>query len=112
MRHLPPAPQVTPPEVLSFFSSRWNGAPPTTHPHASVLRGEGHTRWRERGWESSNSDEATYTVVLYICMYFVGDMLLSSWHTQQKVRDVQLVRVKQQDDPVSSLRKPSGTVFP
>jgi hypothetical protein len=28
--------------------------------------GEGHTRWRERGWESSNSDEGTYTVVLFI----------------------------------------------
>jgi hypothetical protein len=25
-------------------------------------RGEGHTRWRERGWESPNSDEVTYTV--------------------------------------------------
>ncbi len=30
------------------------------------FRGEGHTRWRERGWESPNSDEGTYTVVLYI----------------------------------------------
>jgi hypothetical protein len=29
--------------------------------------GEGHTRWRERGWESPNSDEGTYTVVL--CIY-------------------------------------------
>jgi hypothetical protein len=28
--------------------------------------GEGHTRWRERGWESPNSDEGTYTVVLFI----------------------------------------------
>ncbi len=25
--------------------------------------GEGHTRWREIGWESPNSDEGTYTVV-------------------------------------------------
>ncbi len=24
------------------------------------------TRWRERGWKSSNSDEGTYTVVLFI----------------------------------------------
>jgi hypothetical protein len=34
--------------------------------------GEGHTQWRERGWESLNSDEGTYTVVLFIFMYFVG----------------------------------------
>ncbi len=28
----------------------------------------GHTRWRERGWESPNSDEGTYTVVLCDCL--------------------------------------------
>jgi hypothetical protein len=33
--------------------------------------GEGHTRWRERGWESPNSDEGTYTGVLFIYTYFV-----------------------------------------
>jgi hypothetical protein len=33
--------------------------------------GEGHTRWRERGWESPNCDEDTYTVVLFIYTYFV-----------------------------------------
>jgi hypothetical protein len=27
--------------------------------------GEGYTRWREKGWESSNSDEGSYTVVQY-----------------------------------------------
>ncbi len=32
--------------------------------------GEGHTRWRERGWESLNSDEGTQTVVLFIYTYF------------------------------------------
>jgi hypothetical protein len=36
-----------------------------------LVRGEGRTRWRERGWESPNSDEGTYTVVLFIYMYFV-----------------------------------------
>ncbi len=51
------------------------GTLPTPYPQASVppppwFRGEGHTRWRERGWESPNSDEGTYTVVLYIiCIY-------------------------------------------
>ncbi len=33
--------------------------------------GEGHTRWREKGWESPNSDEGTSTVVLFKYMYFV-----------------------------------------
>jgi hypothetical protein len=35
---------------------------------------------RGRGWESPNSDEGTYTVVLYIYMYFVGIPSLSD-HT-------------------------------
>jgi hypothetical protein len=37
---------------------------PTPQPQASVppprFWGEGHNRWRERGWESPNSDEGTY----------------------------------------------------
>jgi hypothetical protein len=33
--------------------------------------GEGHTCWRERGWESPNSNEGTYTVVLFIYIYFL-----------------------------------------
>jgi hypothetical protein len=33
--------------------------------------GEGHTRWRESGWESSNYNVGTYTVVLFINTYFV-----------------------------------------
>ena len=35
------------------------------------FRGEGHTRWRERVWESPNSDEGAYTVVVFIYTYFV-----------------------------------------
>jgi hypothetical protein len=37
------------------------------------FRGEGHTCWRERGWESPNSDEETYIVVLckYMCFVYV-----------------------------------------
>jgi hypothetical protein len=45
--------------VLRFFSSRRNWKLGT------VGTGEGHTRWRERGWESPNSDEGTSTVVPY-----------------------------------------------
>ncbi len=58
--------------VLSFFPVVGIGTPPTPHPQANVPSpGEGHTRWRERGWESPNSDEGTYTVVLFIYMYFL-----------------------------------------
>jgi hypothetical protein len=57
--------------VLSFSQVVGFRTPPTPHPQASVALGEGHTRWRERGWESPNSDEGTYTVVLFINTYFV-----------------------------------------
>jgi hypothetical protein len=60
--------------VLSFSPVAGIGTPPTPHPQASVLpplwfRGEGHTRWRERGWESPNSNEWTMDIhcgTLYI----------------------------------------------
>jgi hypothetical protein len=61
--------------LIYFFSRRnWDSPPP--QPQASVplslwFRGEGHTRWRERGWESLNSDEGTYTVVLDMCVLCV-----------------------------------------
>jgi hypothetical protein len=57
--------------VLSFFFSCRNWDSPTPlaagecAPHP-LVRGGGHTRLRERGWGSPNSDEGTYTVVLYI----------------------------------------------
>jgi len=62
--------------VLSFSQVVGIGTPPTPHPQRSIsprpqVLGEGHTRWRERGWESPNSDEGTYTVVLFIYAYFV-----------------------------------------
>jgi hypothetical protein len=40
--------------VLSFSPVVGIGTPTTPHPQASVppwFRGEGHTRWRERGWD-------------------------------------------------------------
>jgi hypothetical protein len=57
--------------VKSFFSSRWNWdstnsllvcecTPP-------LVPGEGHTRWRERGRESPNSDERNIHCVLFTC---------------------------------------------
>jgi hypothetical protein len=44
--------------MLSFFSSRRNRC-----------WGEGYTRWRERGWESPNSDEGN--TLLYISTLWV-----------------------------------------
>ncbi len=67
--------------MLSFFSSRRNWDAPTPSsvgecvPPPPVL-GEGHSRWRERGWESPNSGERTYTVVLFIYTYFVVPVFL------------------------------------
>jgi hypothetical protein len=68
--------------VLSFLSSRRNWDTPTTQPQASVppppqFWGEGQTRWQERGWESPNSDEGTYTAVLFIYTYFVFLIILA-----------------------------------
>ena len=40
-------------------------------PERARRGGGGHTRWRKRGWESLNSAEGTYTVVLCKYMYFV-----------------------------------------
>ncbi len=62
----------------SFFSSRWNWDSPNPSPAgdcAPPFWGEGHTGWRERGWESPNSDEGTYTVVLFIYTYFVVESI-------------------------------------
>jgi hypothetical protein len=56
--------------VLSFFSSRRNCDSPNPSPAGEcapppppVLGGGDHSL---RGWESPNSDEGTYTVVLFI----------------------------------------------
>ncbi len=72
--------------VLSFSSSRWNWESPNPSPAREyapppVVPGEGHTRWQERGWESPNSDEGTYTVVLFICMFFVGTSIKYRLHS-------------------------------
>jgi hypothetical protein len=58
--------------VLSFFPIRRNCDSPTPLGAGECASppfgpgGEGYTRLRERGWGSPNSDEGTYTVVLYI----------------------------------------------
>ncbi len=61
--------------MLSFFSSRRNW-PPTPLAAGECAPqpfgpGGGAHCLRERGWGSPNSDEGTYTVVLYIYKYFV-----------------------------------------
>ncbi len=55
--------------VLGFFSSRPNWDSPTpSHggefPSPPLVKGEGHTRLRERGWGGPSSDEGTDTLVL------------------------------------------------
>ncbi len=62
--------------VLSFFSSRRNWDSPTPHPQASMppplwFRGGGEHSLAGKGWGRPNSDEGTYTVVLFIYTYFV-----------------------------------------
>jgi hypothetical protein len=57
-------------QSAKLFSSRRNWDSP--NPQARGWKGHTHTLWRERGWESPNSDEATYTVVLFIYTYFVS----------------------------------------
>jgi hypothetical protein len=52
------------------------GLSPTPHPQASVppplcFWGEGNARWRERGCGESQFRRGAYTVVLFICTYFV-----------------------------------------
>jgi hypothetical protein len=59
-------------EYHSVCPSSELGLPPTPHPLASVhpppcFWREGNTRWRERGWESPNSDEGhTLWYSLYV----------------------------------------------
>jgi hypothetical protein len=58
------------------FSSRWNWDSPTPLAAGKCAPplfgpGGGHIRFRLKGWGSPNSNEGTYTVVLYICKYFV-----------------------------------------
>ncbi len=65
--------------VLSVSPVIGIGTPPPLQPQASVpphpqVRGGGHTRLRLKWWGSPNSNEGTYTVVLYIYKYFVGVM--------------------------------------
>jgi hypothetical protein len=50
------------------------GTPLTPHPQASVppFCWEVHTRWRDGGCESPNSDEGTYTVVLFILFIYTN----------------------------------------
>jgi hypothetical protein len=63
--------------VLSFFSSRRNWGSPNPSPADECAPPPPGSGWRgtfagERGgWESPNSDEGTYTVVLFIYTYFV-----------------------------------------
>jgi hypothetical protein len=62
--------------AMLFLQSSELGLPQPLNPWGVCpsprFGGEGHTRWRERGWESPNSDEGTHTVILFIFTYFVA----------------------------------------
>ncbi len=64
--------------MLSFFYVVGIGTPPTPLPQTSVPSspfgsgGRGTLAAESGGWESLNSAEGTYTVVLYVYMYFVS----------------------------------------
>jgi len=65
-------------QSAKLFSSCRNWDSPTPTPLAAgecaphpLVPGGGHTRLRIRGWGSPNSDEWTYTVMLYIYKNFV-----------------------------------------
>ncbi len=73
------------------FSSRWNWDSPTPLAAGECApppfgTGGGHTRLRLKGWGSPNSDEWTYTVVLYIYKYFVIYLLWT--YTLQSKSDI------------------------
>jgi hypothetical protein len=83
------------------YSSRWNWDSPSPTPFAAgecapppFGTGGGHTRLRLKGWGSPNSNEGTYTVVLYICKYFVGSIIV---HIVNYMFDVWLCRVLRQN---------------
>ncbi len=63
-------------ELQGFFASRRNWDSP--NPQANVpppplpgFWGEGHTRWRERGWKSPNSNEGMDTMALKVRYIYV-----------------------------------------
>ncbi len=74
--HVPLRPQSRQSAKFFLRCRNWDSPNPSPAgecaPPPSGSGGEGHTRWRERGWESPNSDEGTYTVVLFIYTYFVS----------------------------------------
>ncbi len=76
-------------------------------PHPPLIRGKGHTRWGERGWESPNSDEGTYTVVLYIniCMYFVAHPI---WMT---IKGLPIVEIKNHVEFINCRARQAEIVF-
>ncbi len=85
--------------MLSFFSSCRNWDSPNPSPAGECAPPSfgsfGHTRWRERGWESPNSNEATYTVVLFIYIYFVFGIHLNTKYKTIKILYTKTVK----DDP-------------
>jgi hypothetical protein len=91
------------------FSSRWNWDSPTPlaagecAPHP-LVRGGGHTCVRLKGWGSPNSNEGTYTVVLYIYKYFVGESIFARM-LSDCVADTQIVVAALRSAPLTTSQR-------
>jgi hypothetical protein len=87
--HIGPSPQSR--QSAKRFSSRWNWDSPTPLAAGECAPtpfgpGGGHTRLRLKGWGSPNSNEGTYTVVLYIYKYFVPEpVFLNVYGAQESI---------------------------
>jgi hypothetical protein len=68
---------------------------PRMQPPPPRFRGEGHTRWRERGWESPNSDERTYTVnICTLLCFFLFFLSSGVCETDQRPKHAASYKVK------------------
>jgi len=87
-------------EYHSVCRSSELGLPPTPHPQASVppppgFWGEGNTRWRERGWESPNSDEGhTLWYSLYVRTLCLETTICTYTHLKELSSEMDLATIR------------------
>ena len=85
--------------MLSFSPVVGIGTPPTPNSQASVLPslcfwGRGALAGERGGWESSNFDEGTYDVILFMYMYFVGETDIEKMGNGEKKRGLGAAKSK------------------
>jgi hypothetical protein len=80
----PPAPQVTPPEVLSFFSSRWNWDSPNYSPARECAPGGGaHSLAREGMGEFQFRRGDTLWYSIFVCTLWVTCFYPAGIHSKK-----------------------------